>query len=193
MRTFPTKQNDLLLAKVEFEKVFETYYATLAYFACRLIKDRLNAEDIVSNIFITLWEKRSDFENEYGMKSFLYISVRNACLNSIKTNKTLIANQHAYSQLLSHEEDFVLNAITRAEVLQELYALIKTLPEECGKIMMLRLDGMDNKGIAKHQGLSIHTVKNQLSRGLSLLKGKLKNRKDLLAIAIAAFCDHMNH
>ena len=71
-------------------------------------------------------------------------------------------------------EGFVLEELVRAEFVAELQSALNGLPEQCRKIFnMLFLEGRNNKEVAEAMNLSIHTVKAQRQRGLSILRKKL--------------------
>lgn len=158
-----------------FRSVFNDYYPALCFFASRLINEKAIAEDIVEDIFLKLWEKEPDFNRHINIKAALYIGVKNACLDHIKKQKNLHSKTNALTYLLQQEqEDCVLNEITRAEVLREVYAELQKLPAECRKVMQLYYQqGLDHKSISAELGVTISTVKNQKARGLKILRKKL--------------------
>jgi RNA polymerase sigma-70 factor (family 1) len=170
-----------------YGRMFNKYYSGLVFFAQRLLQQRENGEEIVSNVFILLWQKRHCFESEPKVKAFLYISTKNACFNAIKQAQRQSKDHDNYRAGLCEEDLCILDTIIRAEVLRKLHSLIESLPPECGKIMRMQLGGQDKRQIAGALGLSIHTVKNQVQRGLYLLRKKLKNRSDLLIVATVIF------
>ncbi|HYF32515.1 MAG TPA: sigma factor [Chitinophagaceae bacterium] len=86
-----------------FSYLFDKYYAAVAFFANRLLKNRERAEDIVSEVFFTLWQKRAEFNAETPIKAFLYTTTRQTCFGS---------DQADFSAQVE---------ITRSEVLRELY------------------------------------------------------------------------
>lgn len=164
-----------LLTVNTLKGAFDTYYPALCFFATKMLQDRPSAEDIVINLFIKLWEKEPDFSLHKNIKAALYIGVKNACIDYIKKRKNHRAQTNALTYLLQQEqEDFILNEITRAEVLREVYAEIQKLPAECRKVMQLYYQhGLDHKRISAKLGVTVSTVKNQKARGLQLLKKKL--------------------
>lgn len=163
------------------------YYSSLVFFAGRLLKDPDEANDLVHDVFVTLWHKRQDFNSEESIKAFLYIATKNACYNKLKAAQRLSDKQFAFIKTLPEADQYVLEEIIRAEVFGELHALLRILPPECRKIFLMRLSDLDNKEIAEQLKLSIATVKNQFSRGLGLLRKKLKDRPDLLMIVPLLF------
>ena len=157
------------------KEVFDQYYLSLCFFAEKIVNDRPAAEDIVENTFIKLWLKEKDFTKHGNIKALLYISVRNACYDFIKTSRRNRLRQEQLAYLQGQgTEDFILNEITRAEVLREIYEALQKLPPECRKVMHLYFEeGWDHKRISSHLGLAVSTVKNHKSRGIQLLKKKL--------------------
>ena len=70
-----------------FRKLFNDFYPTLCVFATRYLKDDIQAADVVQNTFIKFWDRRDKFDNYLKIKSFLYTTVRNECLNILRDNK----------------------------------------------------------------------------------------------------------
>lgn len=164
-----------------FGSVFDHYYPALCVFASRLIQDETFAEDIAQETLIKLWEKREDFQNVHAIRSFLYITTKNACFNFRKRMQIGEKNHEEWSQSWNEYDDFVLNQLTRAEVLREVYNMLSMLPPECQKVMRHSfVDGMDNHQIAKLLNISVHTVKNQKARAIYLIRKRLGGRALLM-------------
>jgi len=163
------------------KSLIKIYYNPLCLFADRLLKDPVVAEDIVVESFTKLWHRRCDFEHVQNIKAFLYIAVRNASLNYLKQLKRETLSKKQLTYLSNEKEDFILNEIIRAEVLQEIMQEIERLPEQCGKVLKMGyLEGLKNQEIADLLHISVHTVKNQKARAIQLLKIRLRDR-DLMA------------
>ena len=188
MRSLPL-DNDIIdsLRKGDpdaLQTLLKHYYSALCLFAERLLGDSAAAEDIVGESFVKLWNKRTNFENHQNLKAFMYITVRNACLNYLKQAKRDSLSKKQLAYLTGEKEEFVLNEMIRAEVLKEIMNEIDNLPEQCRKVLKLGyLEGMKNQEIADLLDISIHTVKNQKARAIQLLKIRLRNR-DLMAFLI---------
>lgn len=168
-----------------FNSIFHQYYKTLCYFAERITESHSDAEDIVEELFVKLWNKQQPFESEQHLKAFLYRSTKNACLDFLKLTERA-NNRHTLFFMDNDQwEESYLNEIIRAEVLREVYNAIEHLPPQCSKIItMSYIDGKSNQEIAEELGLSLQTVKNQKGRGLSILKGKLPYDKYQLLLLV---------
>jgi len=166
---------------IEFKKgnpksltaIFKFYYAALCYFADRIIANREEAEDIAAESFYKLWKLHKNFDSMYGIRAFLYITTRNACLNFLKQAERVTRQQSDLAYLVNAGEETFTEA-TRTEILREVYAAIENLPPQCRKIVKMSfVEGLKNHEIAEQLNISIHTVKNQKVRGIYLLKMKL--------------------
>jgi len=176
------------------QSLLKQFYSPLCLFAERLVADRAAAEDIVGESFIKLWNKRGDFESTQNIKAFMYITVRNACLNYLKQAKRDSLNQKQLAYITGEKEEYVLNEMIRAEVLKEIMNEINNLPEQCGKVLKLAyLDGLRNQEVARVLNISVHTVKNQKARAIQLLKTRLRDRDMLAFLLLFSFLRETSH
>lgn len=159
---------------ITFEKFFKDNFKPLCYFAFQFLNSMAEAEDVVQDTFIKFWDKKDAFESEPAIKSFLYVSVRNACLN-IKRHKLVIQNHlEAQSADLYIDHPEVLNNIVKAEVLARIYSAVETLPDGCKKIFeMSYFEELKNPQIAEILEITVNTVKTQKYRAIKLLNEKL--------------------
>src|SRR5690349_24963911 len=90
-----------------FDLLFDMFFPALCYFANKLIEDRQESEDIVLDTFQKLWARREHFETMPNIKAFLYITVRNTCLNYLRYRETQRKRTHEMVKLLPDrfEED----------------------------------------------------------------------------------------
>lgn len=170
-----------------FEHIFYEFHSAVCFFANGFLNDKEASKDLVSEVFIKLWNKHADFNSLYEVKSFLYISTRNACLNYIKGLKVASDHQKWLIQQtgLEEMEDFVMKRILDAEVARELNDAIGSLPTQCRRVMLESLEGLKTEEIAQKLGLSPQTVRNTRNRATQLLKERLS--PGMMAIAICFF------
>ena len=152
-----------------FRKIFEEYHARLCFFASKLLPQGIAPEDVVQDTFIKLWEKRQEFDSIGSIQAFLYISVKNHCLNLFKHDKVV----KKFSSLPHQEvqEEIIMSRIMEAEVLEKVYKALETLPEGCQNVLQLSyFEGLKNREVAAYLRISVNTVKTQKKRALSLLR-----------------------
>ena len=141
-----------------FQRLFETFHKALCFFAARIVRDHLEAEDIVQDVFLSFWKMdRGGFPNLKTIKTFLYNSVQHRCLNYLRD---LEIRDRNYRNLKREEldEDYFLCQQIRAEVVAELFGAIDELPD---------------KKIAEELDISLNTIKTQKQRAKSYLRGRL--------------------
>ena len=157
-----------------FQRLFEMYHKALCFFATRIVRDSLEAEDIVQDVFLAFWRMdRGVFPNLKTVKTFLYNSVQHRCLNYLRD---LEIRDRNYRNLKREEldEDYFLCQQIRAEVVAELFGAIDELPDKCKEIFKRSyVDGQEDKKIAEELDISLNTIKTQKQRAKSYLRGRL--------------------
>ena len=164
--------------------IFNAYYYRLCFYAGKYLKDEEEAKDIVQEVFVTVWEKGLQFENEIALRSFLYSAVHNATLNRL-TLKNIHDKHHEkiLQQSSPAETSDYVNGRIEEEVLWSIFSAIEGLPTECQRIFKLSyLDGYDLQKVADELHISVHTVKSQRARAKKLLQEKLKDLFPVLAV-----------
>jgi len=95
-----------IIVKSELQKMFDTYYEALVKYANRFLILTDECEDLVQDVFVSLWEKENTFPDETSLKVFLYKTVRNKCYNVIKHNK--VKDKYAESVVISFEDGSII-------------------------------------------------------------------------------------
>lgn len=157
-----------------YKSLFERYYPRLCNFARRFLGEVDAVEDVVQDVFVNYLERRESVSNRpESIRSFLYQSVKNACLNNLRKNK-VVARYETDHGLSDFDERHVLTAMIHAEIVGEVHRALKQLPEGCRMIIRLGFfEGLNNPQIAHKLKISVNTVKSQKQRALSLLRGHL--------------------
>lgn len=155
-----------------FKRIFEKYHTRLCYFARSLLPFSSDAEDVVQDAFVKLWQKKADFHSLHAIKAFLYISVKNRCLN-------IIAHDQVTKKYTGHlgqvPPSDIMQELLKAEALEKVYQALQKLPSGCREVLQLSyFEEMKNKEVAAHLQVSVNTVKTQKQRGLHLLRALMK-------------------
>ena len=149
-----------------FKQLFREFFQDIAYYSSKILKDTDIAEDIAQEVFIRLWEKENHFENYLALKSYLYLSARNCCLNYIKHHNIVV--EHAQNLIQEEADEQTWDTIVESEIISLLSDYIRHLPGECAKIMELVMQGYNSTEISSLTGASSSTVRSQKQRGISL-------------------------
>mgnify|MGYP003578033200 CR=1 FL=1 len=156
--------------------LIDTYHHKLCVYANSLVKNIYNAEDIVQNVFIKVWEQRTRLKTEHSLKSFLYKLVYNEFIDLYRKNQSLFSLEKSYYDALNgivQEEDpesfeRVLNAVNKE---------IQNLPPKCKEVFILsKKEGLTNIEIAEHLDVSIKTVEAQITKAFSSLRFSLEDK-----------------
>ena len=167
--------------KGAFKELFDHYFNALATFGYKYVPDLPVVEDMVQEVFISCWEKRGDFTHINALKSFLYTSVRNKCLNHLKHQAVQKKHENALINELESDHRFA-NHVIEEETFNLLHAEIKDLPKSAQEIMILALNGLKNQEIADELGVSVNTVKTQKKIAYSKIKDRLGHRFEMVLL-----------
>jgi RNA polymerase sigma-70 factor (family 1) len=185
--TFTSKKSGGSIEQIDFGSLFKEFYDRLVYFSFLLLKDKDQARDIVQDAFIKYWNlQHTVVQDKIAIKNFLYRTVRNASLNSIRHEKVV----EGYFQLQDNtepEEPPVIEAIITAEVISAIHAAVQSLPENYKQVSVLGyMEGKKNQEIADELEMSVNTVKKQKQKALQLLRMKLEPEIFVLILALTA-------
>jgi RNA polymerase sigma-70 factor (ECF subfamily) len=135
------------------------------------VKSHDTAEEIVQEMFSSIWIKVESIEIRTSVKSYLFGAVRNACLNYLKHQKI----ERKYEEHELHKPDFHdIDFLELDELQDKIDEALKSLPDKCREIFeMSRFEEKKYKEIAENLGLSIKTVETQMSRALKVMRNSL--------------------
>ncbi len=147
----------------------------------RYVRDPDTAKEIVQDFFVKFYEKRQSVIIDTSLKSYLYRSVYNSCINHISYVE--MRNRHHKNIALQSENEFADEQITVLELQHRIYECIEGLPEQCRRIFrMNRLEGLRNDQIADQLKLSKRTVETQISKALKIMRKKLADYFPVIAL-----------
>lgn len=151
-----------------FRLLFTAYYKPLIRIAQRMIGINF-AEDIVQDTFMEIWHRKSNYESVISLKSYLYTTIQNKCLNVIRKENL----QEKYKEESQSEqwEEYILDE----EVFIQLYQAIESLPEHYKETMVRSLEGKPIASIAASMNTSEDTIKAYKRRAKQVLKQRLGN------------------
>ena len=160
-----------------YEVVFKKYYPLLVVFVVRHIGDEDVAKDIVQDIFFKLFERGHSLPDNFQLKSWFYRVARNAAVDYLRHLQVEDKYKFLMAEGMIHIPDI------DEEIDEQVYAkvnlAIESLPEQCRLIIKLNvLEGKKYQEIAEELGITINTIRTQVSRGYKKLREILAEEMD---------------
>lgn len=157
-----------------FNRIYELYAKPLFAYSMQYTKQIEDAEEIVQDVFVRLWNQRDRVRLEDTLRPLLFIMARHLLINAYRTR----VNQPAYEDYLNYADklsvDDAKNRIEYSDFLKTFRKALSALPRTQQIVIELsRLQQMSVKEIAMRLSLSEQTVKNQLSLGIKRLRESL--------------------
>ena len=158
--------------KIETEQnlkaFFDANYRNSVISANRILNNQAEAEDVVQNCLIKLWDNRSQLK-EGTIGGYFATMVRNRCLDSLRKKKPVLVELDDV-QLTSDDH----SQLEHDELKAKIDNAIDSLPERCREVFVLsRFEKMSHKEIAESMAISPKTVENQITKALKAISSAL--------------------
>ena len=163
-----------------FRLLFDTLYPVMCLFAKKYLNNYDDAEDIVQEVFVELWNQRAKFESLNQIKAFMYLSVKNKCLNFIKHQQ--VKEKYAIACSRDNTEAAFDEAVIEAEVVNNLNDEINKLPEQQKQVILLSMQGLSVEEVADNMQISTNTVKMHKKLAYKQLREKIGSANLLLLL-----------
>lgn len=168
-----TLQNEHLLiadlkkgSKEAFDEIYRLYAGRLMAYCTQYTKCREDAEEIVQDVFVALWNSRQTIRQEETLRSLLFTISKHRVINAYRStlNSPVYEDYVDYQNELSADEDY--HRLEYEQYVRIVKDAIRRLPSTQQRVITLsRFSQLSNKEIAERLSLSEQTVKNQLSIG----------------------------
>lgn len=159
-----------------FSNIFTAYYSDLILFAFRFTRDMDNAEELVQETFVRLWEEHETLNISVSLKSYLLKTVQNRCLDWLRHKKVMQAHNsfvlESTPQVRYDTDSYVLYS----ELEKQIEDALLLLPEEISATFkMNRYKGLKYTEIAKIMDVSVRTIEVRVGKALHILRNCLKD------------------
>ena len=170
-----------------FDAIYNTYCHKLHGFVFRYVKQEEDAEGIVQEVFIKIWESRRKIDVYASFDSFLFTIAYNTTISLLRKRLSETKSREYLKSLQQIDTvDQVIDEIHFNELNNKLQSLLKQLTPRQKEIYVLsREDGLTHKEIAQKLSISENTVKNHLVTTLKFLKSTIDTS---LAVNILFLC-----
>lgn len=158
-----------------FETFFRSLYQPLCYYALKFVSSPDIAEEIVQDLFFTLWEKHEELSINTSLKSYMYAATHNRCLKYLDHRRI----EMKYEEYVREHTGTYTEPLTDGSNLKDIQQIIdktlSSLPEKCSRIFrMNRFEGLRYNDIAQKLSISVKTVEANMGKALKLLRKNLK-------------------
>ncbi|MDH7462602.1 sigma-70 family RNA polymerase sigma factor [Chitinophagaceae bacterium 26-R-25] len=162
---------------------FDHYFPALVYFSYDITKDQAVAEEIASDAFLKLWNKRSQFFKVNSLKAYLYRVVKNASIDFIRSSKVVYKNEQSYHYFADTTEKAIEEKMIASETYAMILAVIETMPAGYQRVCRgIFLEGKSYEELADELNITNVNIRNQKSKAILFLRKRIP-----LAILIPLF------
>lgn len=157
-----------------YNELFDRYGKRLHRFAIAYLKSTENAEEIVQDVFLKIWNNRKDLSPDKSFESYLFTIAKNGILNTIRKSKS----EQAYLNfaILHPGKDVLLDEELDFNELERAYsnAVDQLSPRRKEIFLLSRVHSLSNAEIAERMNISSKTVENQMTSALAEIRKNLR-------------------
>lgn len=168
----------------QFEVFYITYFDRFKNFAKKYVYPEEDAENIIQDIFVYLWEKKEDYDFSENFISYVFSTVKHRCIDFLRhkliEQKTTEHLQSVYMGQLKLKLQSLIELDKRFDSISEIEALVQksidSLPEKCREIFVKnKIEKKTQKDIAKELNISVNTVESQMAIAYTKIRNYLSN------------------
>ena len=186
--TFDTDQKILEhLAKSDvqaFDFLYKKYFLKLYGAVYKRLQNRELTEEVVQELFISLWERRAVLSISTTIEAYLFSSVKYLVIAQYKKNNLF----EKYSNSLNQEaedENFTEQVVAFDELNVAYQDALKLLSERCREVFLLKRTGLSQRDISERMDISEKTVENQMTKALKILRDALSDFTMIIILGLS--------
>lgn len=169
--------------KKAFQKLFNMYAPKIYSFSLSYLKNKLDAEELVQDVFLKVWEKRESLDISQDLKAYLFKVAINAIYDFIRHKNVETAYQNFAAANTDRKSNSTWHTIVYNEIRKKYSQLVEQFPEQQKKIYRLsKEEGLSNDEIAHKLNLSKRTVENHLYRAVLILKQHFNSKSTVIIL-----------
>lgn len=154
-----------------FEQMFRSSYRDLCAYSRQLVVCPQLAEEIVDDVFCSLWHNRKRIHINTSFRAYLITSIRNRCLDSLRRSKGKKIYMLEHAQMVTCKQSIAWESLMYEELRDRIEGAVNRLPRQCQVIFrMSREEDLPYKDIAQRLNISIKTVDAQIGRALKQIR-----------------------
>ncbi len=175
--------------KDAYQELFERYAPKIYHFSLSYLKNEADAEELVQDVFLKVWEKREILDASQNVKAYIFKIAVNTIYDFIRRKNIESAFNDFAKVNFNKSSNDTWDTVIFEEMQTNLNELVTQMPEQRRKIFRLsKMKGLTNEEIAQKLELSKRTVENQLYRAIVFLKEHLNNKSMFALLFFYLFC-----
>lgn len=158
-----------------FLQLYDTHWEYLFVYVSGLLKDKDDAEDVLQELFITIWQSRDRLLHIHDLKSYMWKAARNMALRKLMLDKRQNQSIDSFMDFVATHHLSPAQEYDVKELSSYIHQQIDSLPTKMKEVFVLSREiGLSNKEIARQLDLSEHTVKKQINNSIKRIKENMK-------------------
>ena len=171
------KPQNIISYKLEFDRVYREHFGRLYAFASSLIKCEELAKDVISDVFVNLWNSRIDFNKVRDIEAYLFIAVKNQALQVLSKSPHRLGDNDIEKTLRKIDMSDPERVLIEKELLNDLESAIKSLPDQCQLVFALaREKNMTYQQISDELGIAPATVKSHMIKAIANIREYISDK-----------------
>lgn len=159
-----------------FDVLYKKYCKKVYKFGYSILKSTEEAENLMQDVFLSLWENRHKVEKDSSIKSYVFTITYNSAISTLRKKVRESEFVEYLKSLQEIREEPVDAGLEYKELTNKLENIINELPRRQKEIyLMHRIEGLKYIEIAKLLNISVNTIENHMSRALKTIREKLGN------------------
>lgn len=181
---------------IDFESFYINWYSRAIYFAKEYVAAESDAENIVQDVFLHLFERKELLDTRLNWTAYFFTAIKNRCLDhlnkELKTQEAIqnIQSEHILTVRMKFDSLEILNVDfpDESSIEKRLNAALEKLPERCREIFIMnKIEGKKQKDIANELQISVNTVESQMAIAFKKLREELRDYMPLLVFFFYPF------
>jgi len=167
-----------------YEELYNKYAPKIYYFSLSYLKNEMDAEELVQDVFLKIWEKREILDASQNIKAYIFKIAVNTIYDFVR-HKNIENAFNDFAQVnYDKSSNSTWNKVIFNDMLSNLNELVTQMPDQQRRVFHLsKRKGLTNEEIAKKLDISKRTVENQLYRAIAFLKEHFK-KETMLALLL---------
>jgi len=175
--------------ELAFTEIYNRFWKLLLNQAYQRLKSVETSEELVQELFISLYRRRTELELHSGLLAYLKTALKYRIFNLVRSEKVALAHHDRLSQEIYAAPATPEEIYEHVELRNKIYKVASRMPEKCRTVfLMSRFEQLSQQEIAARLDISVSTVQKHITKALNILKTEFEAHQfQYIAIAMAIF------